>query len=110
MKRQKYDLTKEAKKLEELLALEHSEKEHALQILEEICKCIELLEAQMPANEREGYQLKGMIGEIRADEGRIDTEGNEFQGAKTIADAWLTDFYDLCEACGCKIEDDEKNG
>ena len=51
----------------------------------------------MPANEREGYQLRGMIDEIRTDEERIDTEGNEFHGAKTVADAWLTDFYDLCE-------------
>ena len=97
----------EAKKLEELLAQEHGEKEHALQILEEICHCIELLAEQMPANEREGYQLRGMIDEIRTDEERIDTEGNEFHGAKTVADAWLTDFYDLCEACGCRLEEEK---
>ena len=73
MRSQKYSLTEEAKKLEELLAQEHGEKEHALQILEEICHCIELLAEQMPANEREGYQLRGMIDEIRTDEERIDT-------------------------------------
>ena len=42
MRSQKYSLTEEAKKLEELLAQEHGEKEHALQILEEICHCIEM--------------------------------------------------------------------
>lgn len=107
MRSQKYSLTEEAKKLEELLAQEHGEKEHALQILEEICHCIELLAEQMPANEREGYQLRGMIDEIRTEEERIDTEGNEFHGAKTVADAWLTDFYDLCEACGCRLEEEK---
>ena len=104
MKIQKYDLTEEAEKLKELLAQTHGEKEHAIQILEEICHCIELLAAQMPANERDGYQLKGMIVEIREDEENMDMEGNEFKGAKTVADAWLTDFYDLCEACGCRLE------
>ena len=83
MRSQKYSLTEEAKKLEELLA------------------------EQMPAHEREGYQLRGMIDEIRTDEERIDTEGNEFHGAKTVADAWLTDFYDLCEACGCRLEEEK---
>ena len=97
-------MTEEAEKLKELLAQAHGEKEHAIQILEEICHCIELLAAQMPANERDGYQLKGMIAEIREDEENMDMEGNEFKGAKTVADAWLTDFYDLCEACGCRLE------
>lgn len=100
----KYNLTEEVKKLETLTSQGDDLKENAVQILEEICHCIECLAAQMLQNEREGYQLKGMIAEIREDEARMNADGNEFEGAKTVTEAWLTDFYDLCEGCGCKIE------
>ena len=70
MRSQKYSLTEEAKKLEELLAQEHGEKEHALQ------------ERRIRFYLRNGARMAGVKGDVFSVVYEIMTIGGQDQGEK----------------------------